>query len=135
MTMLRYNILSFSKLECESVYELWQPFKAFLQQCLTHGIPDKMLLECLYPESEEGLPHESRSGKVVEKCRLASKRTSRRITKEVDDPNPDRRWTQDNFTLESVKFGEPRELLVNHRPGRRSRSNPSFGPPYQQRIL
>jgi len=59
MMMLRDNILSFNKLEGESVYELWQRFKALLQQCPTHGIPDKMLLECLYQEPEEGLPYES----------------------------------------------------------------------------
>uniref|UniRef100_M1DW97 Uncharacterized protein n=1 Tax=Solanum tuberosum TaxID=4113 RepID=M1DW97_SOLTU len=31
--------------------------------------------------------------------------------------------------VESVKHGEPRKLLANHRPGRRSRSSPSFEPP------
>uniref|UniRef100_M1DPT1 Retrotransposon gag protein n=1 Tax=Solanum tuberosum TaxID=4113 RepID=M1DPT1_SOLTU len=134
MMMLRDNILSFNKLEGESVYELWQRFKALLQQCPTHGIPDKMLLECLYPESKEGQPYESRSGKVVEKCRLARKRSSRHIAEEVSDPDPDRRWTQDNFTLESVKVGEPRKFLVNRRPRRRSRSNPSFGSPHQDLV-
>uniref|UniRef100_M1DMU1 Retrotransposon gag protein n=1 Tax=Solanum tuberosum TaxID=4113 RepID=M1DMU1_SOLTU len=119
MMMLKDNIQSFDKLEGESVYELWQRFKAILQRCL-HGIPDKMLLECLYPEPEEGLPYESRGGKVVEECRLASKRSCRCITEEVSDPNPDRRWTQDNFTLEFVKVSEPRKLLENRRPGRRS---------------
>uniref|UniRef100_M1DVP4 Integrase core domain containing protein n=1 Tax=Solanum tuberosum TaxID=4113 RepID=M1DVP4_SOLTU len=59
MMMLRDNILSFNKLEGESVYELWQRLKALLQQCPTHGIPDKMLLECLYQESKEGLPYEN----------------------------------------------------------------------------
>uniref|UniRef100_M1D8I3 Retrotransposon gag protein n=1 Tax=Solanum tuberosum TaxID=4113 RepID=M1D8I3_SOLTU len=135
MMMLRYNILSFNKLKGESVYELWQRFKSILQQCPTHGISDKMLLECLYQESKEGPPYESRSEKVVEKCRLASKRASRHIVEEVGDPDPDCRWTQENFTLEYVKVGEPRKLWVNRRPGQRSRSNPLFGPPHQLRIL
>uniref|UniRef100_M1DPG4 Uncharacterized protein n=1 Tax=Solanum tuberosum TaxID=4113 RepID=M1DPG4_SOLTU len=74
-------------------------------------------------------------GKVVEKCRLASKRSSRHIAEEVGDPDPDHRWTQDNFTLESIKAGEPKKLLANHQPGRRSRSNPPFGSPHQLRIL
>uniref|UniRef100_M1DWL6 Uncharacterized protein n=1 Tax=Solanum tuberosum TaxID=4113 RepID=M1DWL6_SOLTU len=78
---------------------------------------------------------QGRSGKVVEKCRLESKRSSRHIAKEVSDPYPDRCWTQDNFTLESVKVGKPRKLLANRRPSRRSRSNPPFGPPHQLRIL
>ncbi|XP_049372836.1 uncharacterized protein LOC125837808 [Solanum verrucosum] len=116
MMMLRDNLISFSKLKGESVYEFWQTFKPFLQRCPTHGIPDKMPLECLYPESEEGLRDESRSGKVVEKCRLASKGSSRCNAEEVGDPDPDLRLTQDNFTLESVKVGEPRKLLLNRRP-------------------
>uniref|UniRef100_M1DIJ6 Uncharacterized protein n=1 Tax=Solanum tuberosum TaxID=4113 RepID=M1DIJ6_SOLTU len=56
-----------------------------------------------------------RSGKVVEKCRLASKRSSRRIAEEVGDPNLDRSWTQDNFKVEFVNLGEARKLLANRR--------------------
>uniref|UniRef100_M1DTI9 Uncharacterized protein n=1 Tax=Solanum tuberosum TaxID=4113 RepID=M1DTI9_SOLTU len=67
--------------------------------------------------------------------RGVTKRSSRHIAEKVGDPDPDRHWTPDNFTLKSVKFGEPRKLLANGRPGRRSRSNPPFGPPHQLRIL
>uniref|UniRef100_M1DTH5 Integrase core domain containing protein n=1 Tax=Solanum tuberosum TaxID=4113 RepID=M1DTH5_SOLTU len=66
------------------------------------------------PKDDEG-----RSGKIaVEKCKLASKSSNRRTTEEVGDPDPDRCWTQESLTLESVKLGEARELLENHRPGR-----------------
>uniref|UniRef100_M1DKT7 Integrase core domain containing protein n=1 Tax=Solanum tuberosum TaxID=4113 RepID=M1DKT7_SOLTU len=76
-----------------------------------------------------------RTEKVVEKCRLSRKWSSRRIAEEVGDPDPDRRWTQENFTLESIKVGEPRKLLANRQPGRRSQSNLPIGPPHQLRIL
>uniref|UniRef100_M1DDX7 Uncharacterized protein n=1 Tax=Solanum tuberosum TaxID=4113 RepID=M1DDX7_SOLTU len=66
--------------------------------------------------------------KVNEKCILVSQRSSQRIAEEVGDANLDRRWTKDNFKVESVKLGVPRKLLVNRRPGRRLRSSPPFGP-------
>uniref|UniRef100_M1DBE8 Integrase core domain containing protein n=1 Tax=Solanum tuberosum TaxID=4113 RepID=M1DBE8_SOLTU len=52
------------------------------------------------------------------KMRLANKSSSRRTTEEVGDPDPDCCWTQESFTLESVKLGEAREFLANHPPGR-----------------
>ncbi|KAH0636443.1 hypothetical protein KY289_036358 [Solanum tuberosum] len=41
----------------ETIHEMWPRFKALLQQCPTHGIPDKLLLECFY----RGLGPENRS--------------------------------------------------------------------------
>uniref|UniRef100_M1DGP9 Uncharacterized protein n=1 Tax=Solanum tuberosum TaxID=4113 RepID=M1DGP9_SOLTU len=60
--------------------------------------------------------------------KLEAKRSGRRTAEEVGDPDSDRRWTQDNFKVESVKLSEPRKLLAIRRPGRRSRSCPPFGP-------
>uniref|UniRef100_M1DF67 Integrase core domain containing protein n=1 Tax=Solanum tuberosum TaxID=4113 RepID=M1DF67_SOLTU len=55
-------------------------------------------------------------GKFSEGGKLARKRSSGRIAKE--DPDLDRRWTQDKFNLDSVKLGEPRKLLASRRPSR-----------------
>uniref|UniRef100_M1DP64 Polyprotein protein n=1 Tax=Solanum tuberosum TaxID=4113 RepID=M1DP64_SOLTU len=54
--------------------------------------------------------------KVFEKCRLASKKSSRRLAEKVGEPDLDLRWTQVIFKVESVKLGEPRRNLVNCRP-------------------
>uniref|UniRef100_M1DAI4 Integrase core domain containing protein n=1 Tax=Solanum tuberosum TaxID=4113 RepID=M1DAI4_SOLTU len=43
---------------------------------------------------------------------------SRRIAKEVGNPDSDLRWTKDNFEGESVKLARPTKLLASHRPGR-----------------
>uniref|UniRef100_M1DZL2 Uncharacterized protein n=1 Tax=Solanum tuberosum TaxID=4113 RepID=M1DZL2_SOLTU len=40
------NILNVKQLEGEGIYKLWQRFKTLLQQCPTHEILDKTLLEC-----------------------------------------------------------------------------------------
>lgn len=41
------NILNLNKLEGQGIYELWKRFKILLQQCPTHEIPDKLLLDCI----------------------------------------------------------------------------------------
>uniref|UniRef100_M1DWY9 Uncharacterized protein n=1 Tax=Solanum tuberosum TaxID=4113 RepID=M1DWY9_SOLTU len=46
----------------------------------------------------------------------------------VGEPDLDRRWTQGILGFESVKLGEPKSRLAIRRPGKRSRSCPSFGP-------
>uniref|UniRef100_M1DC90 Integrase core domain containing protein n=1 Tax=Solanum tuberosum TaxID=4113 RepID=M1DC90_SOLTU len=48
LMILRDNIQTFKQLEGKTIHELWPRLKALLQQCLTHEIPDKMLLECFY---------------------------------------------------------------------------------------
>uniref|UniRef100_M1DI16 Uncharacterized protein n=1 Tax=Solanum tuberosum TaxID=4113 RepID=M1DI16_SOLTU len=71
--------------------------------------------ECLVEESY-GVRVKVKVWKVFEKCRLESKWSSRRIAEEVGEPDPDRHWNQNNFKLESVKLGEARKLMANHRP-------------------
>ena len=48
LMVLRDNILTFKQLEGETFHEFWPIFEALLQQCLTHGILDEMLLDCFY---------------------------------------------------------------------------------------
>uniref|UniRef100_M1DY55 Integrase core domain containing protein n=1 Tax=Solanum tuberosum TaxID=4113 RepID=M1DY55_SOLTU len=73
--------------------------------------------ECQQMKQQEGGQNEEvKVWKVIENYRLASKWSSRRIAEEVGDTDPDHRCTQDNFTLEFVKLGEPRKLLASRRP-------------------
>uniref|UniRef100_M1DQP7 Uncharacterized protein n=1 Tax=Solanum tuberosum TaxID=4113 RepID=M1DQP7_SOLTU len=63
---LRDNLLMFKQLGGKTIHEMWSRFKAILQQCLTDGMPDKLLLECFY----RGFGPENRSAanKLVATC-------------------------------------------------------------------
>uniref|UniRef100_M1DHH8 Uncharacterized protein n=1 Tax=Solanum tuberosum TaxID=4113 RepID=M1DHH8_SOLTU len=115
----RDNILTFKHLEEELFYESWLRFKALLLQCPTHEVPDQVLLECFYRSlnfGSKGLIDQlipGQSGKVVEKYRLVSRKTSWRIAKEVDDPDPDRRLDP-QFNWRSYKTWRLAEWIGDH---------------------
>jgi len=45
---LRDNLVAFKQLGDETIQEMWLKFQTVLQPCPTHGISDKVLLECFY---------------------------------------------------------------------------------------
>uniref|UniRef100_M1DMA3 Integrase core domain containing protein n=1 Tax=Solanum tuberosum TaxID=4113 RepID=M1DMA3_SOLTU len=46
--MFRDMILTFKQSDGEQLHEAWLRFKALLGQCLTHGIPERVILESFY---------------------------------------------------------------------------------------
>ncbi|XP_015163500.1 uncharacterized protein [Solanum tuberosum] len=48
MMSLRDSILSFKRLEGESLHETWLRFKKLVLQCPTHGFPDNVVLQYFY---------------------------------------------------------------------------------------
>ncbi|WMV45666.1 hypothetical protein MTR67_039051 [Solanum verrucosum] len=48
MVKLRDNIQNFKRVDGEPIHETWLRFQKLLLQCLTHGLPDNVLLQYFY---------------------------------------------------------------------------------------